>query len=165
MTFWSKSNEPLRKFRFTVTFGEELWYAKSVSKPTFDISVSEYQLINHKIKYPGIVTWSDVEIVIIDTKSITKGVKYYKNLVSGGYRFSGNDDGIVKKNTAGGDVLITQLAADGKIIEEWRLINPFVKSIKFGDLDYSSDDLVEITITLAFDSAVLSKKESEEAQE
>ena len=76
MAFWSeKENEPLRKFRFTVTFGEELWYAKSVTKPSFDVSVSEYQLVNHKIKYPGIVTWSDIEIVIVDTKSEMKSIR------------------------------------------------------------------------------------------
>jgi len=85
-----------------------------------------------------------------------KGVKYYNNLLSGGYKFSGINDGIEKKNTAGGEVLITQRGADGARIEEWRLINPFVKAVKFGDLDYSSDDLIEITISLAFDSAVLS---------
>ena len=165
MAFWSKGNEPLRKFRFTVTFGEELWYAKSVTKPSFDVSVTEYQLINHKIKYPGIVTWSDIDIVIVDTKSEMKGVKYYSNLLSGGYKFSGENDGIEKKNTAGGEVLITQRGGDGAPIEEWRLINPFVKAVKFGDLDYSSDDLIEITISLAFDSAKLTKKEAEAAEE
>ena len=28
-------------------------------KPSFDVSNNEYQLINHKLKYPGIVTWKE----------------------------------------------------------------------------------------------------------
>lgn len=161
MAFWSTNNsEPLRKFRFIVTFGEELWYAKSVSKPSFDVSTSEYQLVNHKIKYPGVVTWNDIDIVIVDTKEKKKGLAYYKDIVANGYNFSGGaNDGIMKKLSvlwSSKDVLITQLGSDGKKVEEWKLINPFVKSIKFGDLDYSSDDLVEITITVTYDSAVLS---------
>jgi hypothetical protein len=161
MAFWSnKENEPLRKFRFMVTFGEELWYAKSVTKPSFDVSTSEYQLINHKIKYPGIVTWNDIDIVIVDTKDIKKGVKYYDNLLSDGYDFDGNKDGINKLSSIEGDILITQLDAQGIGLEEWKLINPFVKAVKFGELDYSSDDLVEITITIAYDSAELSSRDN-----
>jgi hypothetical protein len=57
---------------------------------------------------------------------------------------------IPKKN-----IIITKIDAGGVKIEEWELINPFIKSIKYGDLDYSSDELLEITITVAYDSATL----------
>ena len=40
-------------------------------------------------------------------------------------------------------------------VEEWELINPFIKAINYGDLDYASDDLLEITLTVAYDSATL----------
>jgi hypothetical protein len=162
MAFWSTNTlEPLRKFRFQVTFaGDVLWYAKSVTKPAFDVSVSEYQLINHKIKYPGIVTWNDIDIVIVDSVDEGRGKNYYGNLLNSGYVFSGETpDGIMKKskhtNENVTNVLIEQLRADGTVQETWELINPFVKSVKFGDLDYSSDDLLEITITVAYDSATL----------
>lgn len=162
MAFWSTNTlEPLRKFRFQVTFaGDVLWYAKSITKPAFDISVSEYQLINHKIKYPGIVTWNDIDIVIVDSVDEGRGKNYYGNLLNSGYIFSGETpDGIMKKsdhtNKNVTNVLIEQLRADGTVQETWELINPFVKSVKFGDLDYSSDDLLEITITVAYDSATL----------
>ena len=68
MTFWSQNTlEPLRKFRFQIQFGDEtMWYAKSVTQPSPDVSVSEHQLINHKIKYPGIITWNDIVITLVD---------------------------------------------------------------------------------------------------
>jgi len=162
MSFWSdKTLEPLRKYRFQVTFaGDVLWYAKSVTRPAFDVSVSEYQLINHKIKYPGIVTWNDIDIVIVDSTTAGRGKNYYGNLLNSGYVFGGESpDGIMKKpkhtNKSVTNVLIEQLDAAGRVHETWELINPFVKSVKFGELDYSSDDLLEITITVAYDSATL----------
>jgi hypothetical protein len=41
------------------------------------------------------------------------------------------------------------------VTEEWKIFNPIIKSIKWGDLDYSSDDLVEYTLDLVYDYAVL----------
>jgi len=54
-----------------------------------------------------------------------------------------------------GTALITQLDADGNPIETWTLWNAFITSLKFGDLDYSSDDLSEVTMTLRYDWARL----------
>lgn len=158
MAFWTESTlEPLRKFRFQIQIGsgqgDIMWWAKTVTQPSPDVSVSEHQLINHKIKYPGIVTWNDIDITFVDIGK--KGLEYFKKLTSVGYHPSGNNDGI-RKNQYGSSVFsIKKLDAEGVVIETWDLINPFIKSIKYGDLDYSSDELLEITITVAYDSATL----------
>lgn len=172
MAFWSQNTlEPLRKFRFQVQFGDEtMWYAKSVTQPSPDVSMSEHQLINHKIKYPGIVTWNDIDITIVDVPNRddglsrdpflpTKGQELLDSLRANGYDPlppSNGQDGI-RKNQYNGekDFVINKIAADGKTLETWNLKNPFIKSIKYGDLDYSSDELLEITITVAYDSATL----------
>jgi len=94
MAFWSEKKdiiEPVRPFRFTIQESgvnqtaegspSDLgiwWWAKSVSKPSFEISQEEYLLINHKIKFPGVATWSDVNLKMIDYKDqmnieITRG--------------------------------------------------------------------------------------------
>jgi|11BtaG_2_1085332.scaffolds.fasta_scaffold02972_4 hypothetical protein len=162
MAFWSTNTlEPLRKFRFQVTLGEVLYHAKTVTKPSFDVSQSEYQLINHKIKYPGIATWNDIDVTIVDSVDKKLGVSYYNKLVKSGYSFEGKKDGIVKQQYNDGDILIEQIDAEGLLIETWTLKNAFIKGIKFGDLDYSSDDLMEITITIAYDSAELVDNKAE----
>lgn len=157
MAFWSTNDvEPLRKFRFQIQIGKDstLWYAKTVTQPSFEVSMSEYQLINHKIKYPGIVTWNDVEITIVDVGE--KGKGFYEKLAKIGYSPAGGVDGVIKNQYNGNsDFVITKLKADGTIVETWNLVNPFIKSVKYGDLDYSSDDLVEIIITVAYDTATL----------
>ena len=165
MAFWTDPKnmiEPLRKFRFMVNSN---WYwVKSVTKPSFDITSNEYQLINHKFKYPGIVTWSDIDITIVDSKDLKKGKGLYGQLSKIGYNLDGSAvDGIDKFNAIAQKPdtgwQIEQLGADGKPIETWKLINPWIKSVKFGDLDYSSDDLVDITITISYDSATLTEPE------
>lgn len=156
MAFWiERDNEPLRKFRFKIQVGEDsvMWWAKSVTQPSPDVSMSEHQLINHKIKYPGIVTWNDIDINIVDIDK--KGLEYFNKLISVGYNRSGNNDGIRKSQYGSQVFSIQKIDAGGTPIETWDLINPFIKSIKYGDLDYSSDDLLEVTLTVAYDSATL----------
>ena len=51
------------------------------------------------------------------------------------------------------NVSIEQLDANGQPIETWELKNPWIKDVKFGELDYSTDDMVEITVELRYDSA------------
>jgi len=46
---------------------------------------------------------------------------------------------------------------DGSTLRTWTLVNSFIKSVNYGDLDYSSDDLVSIEITVAYDYATTEK--------
>ena len=41
------------------------------------------------------------------------------------------------------------------VVEEWKLNNPFVKSAKWGDLDYSNDELKQIDMVIRYDWASL----------
>jgi len=50
-------------------------------------------------------------------------------------------------------VVISILNASGIPIEIWTLNNAFIKSAKYGDLDYSSDDLRTVEMTFRYDWA------------
>ena len=83
-----------------------------------------------------------------------------KMLVDSGYIVPANEAASANKSTiskvkaAGlGLVKIEVLSAEGKEIETWELKNPFIKAAKFGDLDYSSDDLKQVELTLRYDWA------------
>ena len=54
-----------------------------------------------------------------------------------------------------GQVKIEQLGPDNDEIETFKLWNPWVQSVKFGDLAYDSDDMVEITLTMQYDYATI----------
>jgi hypothetical protein len=52
------------------------------------------------------------------------------------------------------NVLIQMLTPDGNVNEKWTLVNPLIKSMKFGDLTYEDDAPVEYEIEIAYDFAI-----------
>jgi hypothetical protein len=82
MAFWSDNfagetelKDPKRKFRFRVEFGgiqggatggQTLWYAKTATKPSFQINSAEHKYLNHTFYYPGSVTWQEVTVTMVD---------------------------------------------------------------------------------------------------
>ena len=165
MAFWSEKQdiiEPVRPYRFRIQnateSGSSYWFwAKSISKPSFEINKEEYQLINHKIKHPGILTWKDVTVIMIDYKEGEKSSKsheLYKFIKDSRYSFDQSKDGIAKKNIIM-NLIIEQLDADGNPIEKWTLKNAFIVSIDNTDLNYETETLSEITINVSYDEAEL----------
>ena len=59
-----------------------------------------------------------------------------------------------------GSVTIDQIDGDGNALESWTLWNAWIAELKFGDLEYGSDDLTEISVTLKYDWATLSAPQS-----
>lgn len=50
-------------------------------------------------------------------------------------------------------VEIIQVDANGNSLETWTLNNAFIKSVNFGGLDYSTDDINEVSLTFRYDWA------------
>tara|TARA_R100001594_G_scaffold144320_1_gene193227 strand:+ start:326 stop:823 length:498 start_codon:yes stop_codon:yes gene_type:complete len=163
MAFWSSNDvEPTRQFRFKIQTGEgDWWWAKSVTKPSFTVNESEYLLVNHKFKYPGVVSWNNITISIVDPNNRAK--YWYDKLLSYGYSLPNNpltdifEDGLSKDSisTFLQFMKIMQLDSEGNSIETWNLNNPKIASVNFGSLDYSSDELVSLEIEISYDWANL----------
>ena len=165
MGFWKDNNrDPKRQFRFKVNGDGDWYWAKSIDKPTAEVSSTSYQLINHKFNFPGVVTWQPVRIVVVDD-SIRTG-EIYDFLTKSGYNNPGFGgaavptlDGIKKEGFNGSDnIIFNQLDANGFALETWTLHNSMITNIDFGSLDYSSDDLVQLTIQITYDFAELDQK-------
>ena len=172
MSFWSTNNvEPKRNFRVLVQFtglvdiepaglGTEdvLWWAKTVTTPSFDVSEVTHDFLDNKYYYPGRVTWNEVSMTLVDPVSPDAVGQTNALLEAMGYVVPSNTTSLssISKESSGvalGDIVISVLNADGNEIETWRLQNPFIKSAKYGDLDYSSDELRTITLGLRYDWA------------
>ena len=178
MAFWSQNNvEPKRNFRFKVeiTGLEEnsvLWWAKTVTTPSFDVSETEHNFLDNKYYFPGRVSWNEVSLSLVDPISVD-AVQLTNNLLEGaGYSIPSNipanpsDFETISRNKASaklGDVTIAVLDADGKVIEQWLLRNAFLKSAKYGDLDYSNDDLRSVELTIRYDWATCDTTGNEDA--
>ena len=52
-----------------------------------------------------------------------------------------------------GQVSVVQLDGDGAEIERWTLWNAFLTEVKFGDLEYGSDELLQLDLVLKYDWA------------
>jgi len=166
MSFWNiPSTDPKRKFRFLLQTPEwpgggnqeDIWvWIRTVTKPSYEMTTGDYQLGNHKFKYPGVVTWNDVSITIVDMKDQTS--QLYDNLKTMGWNVPGDGGGTGLSKTADGTatklgVIIQQLNAAGDWIEEWTLKGAFIKSVDFGQLSYADDEMVELTIGVSYDYA------------
>ena len=177
--------EPKRSYRWLVSVpgldGAE-WYATKVSKPNFSINESEHTFLNHKFYYPGRVEWETVSLTLVDPVTpdatdqlmrllgvdTSKGTAGSANGGEMGYRYPDDFNTAVGSVTtkeastnALGKVVIRQISggSDGDttshVIEEWTLQRCWVKSVNFGDLDYDSEDLINIELEIRYDWAVL----------
>jgi len=56
-----------------------------------------------------------------------------------------------------GALLIQSLNGEGDVVEEWGIYNPIITSVNWGEFDYSSEDLINITVDIAYDYATIKK--------
>jgi|TARA_Y100000310_G_C20594698_1_gene769881 hypothetical protein len=170
-TFWTDVElEPKRAYKFTLTVaGGEIalpqFLIKKVSKPSFTISESEHKYLNHSFWYPGKVTWNTVAFTIADVIGESDGtMALMKMFQAAGYQYPTNPaegkkalETISKKKAkeALGTVTIRQIDSEGNPVETWRLNNAWFQDVKFGDLDYDGEDLLNVEVTLRYDSAYI----------
>tara|TARA_E500000318_G_scaffold106563_1_gene114700 strand:+ start:1814 stop:2377 length:564 start_codon:yes stop_codon:yes gene_type:complete len=170
--FWSDvKTEPKRRYRFTLGFSNKglqneipLWTVKTAAKPKATVSTIEHQFMDHIFKYPGRVTWDPITVTLVDPVDPDLSWQFLNVLGKGGYKYPTTSEvsekSLSKKaiHDAMGDVFIKQIDDLGTPIETWRLVNPFITSVDFGgQLDYSSDEMNEVTVEITFDWAELTQ--------
>lgn len=101
MSWWTEARtEPKRKSRFLVEIASGFFLpnVKTCTKPSATVDIKEFQLINHKFKYPGIVTWGDIKVTMIDMRggggsTLDTGLLLWKMLKHTGYNFPTEAEG------------------------------------------------------------------------
>jgi hypothetical protein len=190
MPFWSDASfgtpDPKRKYRWLVQLGGmPPWIAKKVSKPGWEVSETKHNYLIHQFYYPGRVTWKDVSLTLVDPAGAGTDTMQtiYNKLVESGYAppESETNYNTISRSaavTSLGRVVIQQIGdafelggegesliegtsgTPGRVVEEWVLYNAWIKDVDLGDLDYESDDLVELALTLRYDYAKLNTANS-----
>ena len=168
--FWNETQiEPKRAFRWLMYIsGVPRFIAKSLKKPSFTVSETPHDFLNYKFYYPGRVEWNTVEITIVDPVQPDSTASLMEILRESGYippdEYNSQDGKpkTISKQSAitslGGQISFAQLGANTgnqtqNEIEHWTLHNPFITNVDFGTLDYSSDELLNISITIRYDWA------------
>ena len=171
MAFWSKTEniEPKRKHRWVLSLGQTgvpTYVIKTTAKPSFSINEVEHAFFGHKFYYPGMVTWNELSLTLVDPIDDDSSEKLMSVLRRSGYQDPRETDGLMLHTVSkedsvqalGPQITIQQYATDGgknKLVETWTLHNPWIKEVKFGDLDYTSDEMVDVELTIRYDWAIL----------
>ena len=165
--FWSDGQiEPKRSFRwyFSITGAEntlETYAIKTVKKPSFTVTEVPHPYVAHTFYYPGRVTWNTIDVTFVDPVAPDHSSILTNILYEGGYRIPKTEEiarqSFSKQNfvAAMGTPVIAQIDADANVIERWQLANAFITNVDFGQLDYSSEELVVVSLTLRYDYATL----------
>ena len=177
MPFWTSAlSEPRRSRRFLLSLPNltsadssqayEQYLAKSVTKPSFQVSEKDHKFLGNTYYYPGIVTWQTVSAVIVNAVNPDGNKVIYDALEKSGYLKPpdqlgifdnvAQEPGTVNKAAAVralGNVFIEELNGEGGIVGTWTLQNAFITDAKFGDLTYDDDTLLNIDLTFRYDWA------------
>lgn len=167
-TWASPSLEPKRKYKYLLVLGDiPTWVIKSAKRPSFSMSApTEHFFMGHAFKFPGRIKWDGMDIVLMDPINPEVASKVLGVFDDAGYKTPdqwGTD--IAKRlwlktlskkkfsQSSLGIVLIQTLDSEGTVVEEWKLANVQLTKVDYGALDYGSEDLLTITVSLAFDYA------------
>jgi len=151
------SLQPKRKnlwyVKFEDDYGIQQFSLKTSGLPGGEFAEITVDYINNKFYFPGKWTWNEVEMTFNDYIKNSVAEKLYTwfracfNPTGGEMPFSSE----IKK-----DVYIILLSPTGEDIETWTLKGAWPKKFDWGDgLDYSSDDVREVTIGFRYDYAEL----------
>jgi len=170
--FWNQASiEPKRQFRWLLYIaGMPQFIVKNVKKPSFSVGEINHDFLNYKFYYPGRVEWATVDVTIVDPVQPDSTASLIKILEAAGYvlpdKFTSqpNEPRTISKKAfvdgLGGQIQLVQFGAntgaqEENVIEKWTLNNPFLTNVDFGSLDYGSDELVDISMTIRYDWATL----------
>lgn len=177
MPFWSDSRmSPKLSYRWLLDIGGgpgtsiANYTVRSFQKPSFTVGVSEYLNINDLAYKPGIVSWTPIDVTLVDPENTFENNSkiLYRIIQESGYVKDPRNaeqfpaSAIVKKRNSsllggggayGGLITFTQIDSHGDAVETWTLWNPFISSINFGQANYASDELMTISVQIYYDFA------------
>jgi len=100
----------------------------------------------------GKTTWNTIQFTLFDpitpsgAQAVMEWVRLHHESVTGRDGYSD----FYKK-----DITFNTLGPVGDKVEEWTLKGAFISSATFGDMDWSTEDPVQIELTLKYDYAIL----------
>lgn len=132
--------------------GIPAYVIRRVNRPSIETGEVMIEHINTTYKVKGKSRWGDITMTLYDpvvpsaAQAVTEWLRTSHESVTGRDGYSD----FYKK-----DLTINVLGPVGDKIEEWSIKGAWPKSITYGDMDWSNDQPIELTVTLAVDYCVL----------
>ena len=145
--------EPKMSNRFIMYIeGIPAYLVKTAARPEINNGKVTIDHINVRRYVKGRSEWQDLAITLYDpvvpsaAQAVMEWVRLHHESVTGRDGYSD----FYKK-----DIQCYLLGPVGDKIEQWTLKGAFINNAVFNDLDWSSNDPAEITLTLSYDYAIL----------
>jgi len=148
--------EPKKQNRFILRFPSSLgineWFVISSSRPKITIGEVEIPFLNTSTFVAGRFNWESIDVTFKDpigpsaAQALMEWVRLHAESVTGRMGYAAG----YKK-----DIELEMLDPTGVVVEKWILQGTFLTNADFGSLDYSSEDIAEITVTLRPDRCIL----------
>ena len=145
--------EPKMANRFIMYIGDIPSYIiKAAARPSLTNGEVVLDHINIDRKVKGKTRWSDVAITLYDpivpsgAQAVMEWVRLHHESLTGRDGYSTQ----YKK-----DITFHSLSPTGEKIEEWTLKGAFILDTNFGQMDWGTEESVQIEMTLKYDYAVL----------
>ena len=148
--------EPKRQNRFVLRFPSSLgineWFVESTARPKITVASTEIQFLNTSTYVAGRFNWEPLNVTFRDpigpsaSQALMEWVRLCAESVTGRMGYAAGN----KKN-----VDLELLDPTGVVVEKWILEGTFLTSADFGSLDYKSDAIANITVSMRMDRCVL----------
>lgn len=145
--------EPKMQNRYIMEIdGIQSYLIKTASRPTISFDPVELPHINITRKLQGRGSWDNIDITLYDpivpsgAQQVMEWVRLSHESITGRRGYAD----FYKR-----DIDFYILGPVGDRVEQWKLKGAFITSAGFGSLDWSSNEPAEISLSLAFDYAIL----------
>jgi len=145
--------EPKMQNRYIMEIdGIQSYLIKTAARPSINFETIVLDHINIKRKLQGKGEWQDISITLYDpivpsgAQSVMEWIRLGHESITGRRGYAD----FYKK-----DITFYMLGPVGDKVEQWTLKGAFIVSADFGGLDFASNDVSEITLSLAYDHAIL----------
>ena len=145
--------EPKTKNRFIMYIeGVPAYMIKAAKRPSIQFEEIVLDHINVKRYIKGKGAWQPITVTLYDPV-VPSAAQQVMEWVRLGHESVTGRDGYAdfyKK-----DITFNTLGPVGDKVEEWTLKGAFIQAANWNDLDFSSNDPVDISLTLQYDYAIL----------
>ena len=148
--------EPKRVNRFIVRFNSSLgineWYVSAASRPSAKINSVAIPFLNTSTYVAGRFEWNEIKMTFRDpigpsaSQALMEWFRLHAESVTGRMGYAAG----YKK-----DIELEMLDPTGVVVEKWILQGSMLTNVDFGSLDYSAEDIAEITATIRMDRCIL----------
>ena len=145
--------EPKLQNRFIMQIdGINAYLVKTMQRPTLEQEIVPLEHMNTTRYVKGKSRWQPIDITLYDpvvpsaAQQVMEWVRLHHESVTGRDGYSD----FYKKS-----ITFNLLGPVGDVVEEWELKGCFISNASFGDLSFTDNEPVEISLTLAYDYAIL----------